>query len=266
MDAITAKFLANAKAYSKQREFESAQQDPKKDPKKAEAIKSALAMNIKKIAAGSGSRERNFPLVESSPSAEEASDQDDEDKDEDQEDDVCIKKDLRRADKDAQERNAVRQRQFRERQEREEYIEMDRVSSSQEIALMPEGEGEHESAPKAEQQRQQLQQQSSASASAQHRRLLRFIPRQSQAHQHRKILKDRLSGVRKPALNRLAKMAGISRVSSDVYPALRAVLEEYVNNVAKTSVSYMDHCKRKTLNLMDVIQGIRSAGFGSLYY
>ncbi len=85
---------------------------------------------------------------------------------------------------------------------------------------------------------------------------------------HRKVLRDNVQGITKPALKRLARRAGVKRLSGLIYEESRGVLKEFLTNLLLNAILYTEHAKRKTVTAMDVVyalkrQGRTLYGFGS---
>ena len=87
------------------------------------------------------------------------------------------------------------------------------------------------------------------------------------AKRHRKILRDNIQGITKPAIRRLARRGGVKRISGLIYEETRGVLKVFLENVIRDAVTYTEHAKRKTVTAMDVVyalkrQGLTLYGFG----
>ena len=80
------------------------------------------------------------------------------------------------------------------------------------------------------------------------------------AKRHRKVLRDNLEGITKPAIRRLARRGGVKRVSGLIYDETSRVLKGFVENVIHDSVTYMEHARRKTVTAMDVIYALKRQG------
>ena len=85
---------------------------------------------------------------------------------------------------------------------------------------------------------------------------------------HRKILRDNIQGITKPAIRRLARRGGVKRISGLIYEETRNVLKAFLESVVRDAVTYTEHARRKTVTAMDVIfalkrQGKTLYGFGS---
>uniref|UniRef100_A0A095A1F6 Histone H4 n=1 Tax=Schistosoma haematobium TaxID=6185 RepID=A0A095A1F6_SCHHA len=73
------------------------------------------------------------------------------------------------------------------------------------------------------------------------------------AKRHRKVLRDNIQGITKPAIRRLARRGGVKRISGLIYEETRGVLKVFLENVIRDAVTYTEHAKRKTVTAMDVI-------------
>ncbi|PNH02976.1 Histone H2B.3 [Tetrabaena socialis] len=72
------------------------------------------------------------------------------------------------------------------------------------------------------------------------------------AKRHRKVLRDNIQGITKPAIRRLARRGGVKRISGLIYEETRTVLKTFLENVIRDSVTYTEHARRKTVTAMDV--------------
>lgn len=77
---------------------------------------------------------------------------------------------------------------------------------------------------------------------------------------HRKVLRDNIQGITKPAIRRLARRGGVKRISAAIYPEIRSVLKTFLENVIRDSVTYTEHAKRKTVTAMDVVYALKRQG------
>ncbi|KAK7230996.1 histone H4-like kinetochore protein [Aureococcus anophagefferens] len=73
------------------------------------------------------------------------------------------------------------------------------------------------------------------------------------AKRHRKVLRDNIQGITKPAIRRLARRGGVKRISGLIYEETRGVLKVFLENVIRDSVTYTEHARRKTVTAMDVV-------------
>ncbi len=88
------------------------------------------------------------------------------------------------------------------------------------------------------------------------------------AKRHRKVLRDNIQGITKPAIRRLARRGGVKRISGLIYEEIRGVLKVFLVHILHDSTTYTEHAKRKTVTAMDVVyalkrQGRTLYGFGS---
>jgi len=72
------------------------------------------------------------------------------------------------------------------------------------------------------------------------------------------ILKDNIQGITSSAIKRLAKQAGVSRVSSLVYEEARGLLKEELTNVLGKSITLTEHLKKRTVDSRSVCASIPS--------
>ncbi|CAH3162111.1 unnamed protein product [Porites evermanni] len=77
------------------------------------------------------------------------------------------------------------------------------------------------------------------------------------AKRHRKILRDNIQGITKPAIRRLARRGGVKRISGLIYEETRGVLKVFLENVIRDAVTYTEHAKRKTVTAMDVVYALK---------
>lgn len=81
-----------------------------------------------------------------------------------------------------------------------------------------------------------------------------------------------VKGITKPAIRRLARRAGIKRISGLVYDEIRyeksdvggekpaGVLSDFMRKVIHDAVQYTDHAHRKTVTSMDVVHALKRQG------
>jgi histone H4 len=93
------------------------------------------------------------------------------------------------------------------------------------------------------------------------------------AKRHRKVLRDNIQGITKPAIRRLARRGsfrfrillsfvyklkfsifllsgGVKRISNLIYEETRGVLKVFLENVIRDAVTYTEHARRKTVTSM----------------
>jgi histone H4 len=88
------------------------------------------------------------------------------------------------------------------------------------------------------------------------------------AKRHKRVLRENIQGVTKPAIRRLARRGGVKRISGLIYEETRGVLKLFLTNVIRDAISYTEYARRKTVTAMDVVyalkrQGRTIYGFGS---
>ncbi|VVC41935.1 Histone-fold,Histone H4, conserved site,Histone H4 [Cinara cedri] len=74
------------------------------------------------------------------------------------------------------------------------------------------------------------------------------------AKRHRKVLRDNIQGITKPAIRRVKRISGL------IYEETRGVLKVFLENVIRDAVTYTEHAKRKTVTAMDVVYALKRQG------
>ena len=77
------------------------------------------------------------------------------------------------------------------------------------------------------------------------------------AKRHRKVLRDDIQGITKPAIRRLARRGGVKRISGLIYEETWGVLKVFLDNVIHDSVTYTEHARRKTVTTMYVVYALK---------
>ncbi len=80
------------------------------------------------------------------------------------------------------------------------------------------------------------------------------------ARRHRRILRDNIQGITKPAIRRLARRGGVKRISGLIYEETRGVLMAFIENLARDAVTYTMHARRKTVTALDVVYALKRSG------
>jgi len=80
------------------------------------------------------------------------------------------------------------------------------------------------------------------------------------AKRHRKVLRDYIQGITKPAIRRLARRGGVKRISGLIYEETRTVLRHFLENIIRDAVTYTEHAKRKTVTALDVVYALKRQG------
>ena len=80
------------------------------------------------------------------------------------------------------------------------------------------------------------------------------------AKRHRKILRDNIQGITKPAIRRLARRGGVKRISGLFYEETRGVLKVFLETTIRDAIAYCEHAKRKTVSALDVVYALKLQG------
>ncbi len=80
------------------------------------------------------------------------------------------------------------------------------------------------------------------------------------AKRHRKMLRDNILGVTRPAVRRLARRGGVKRLSEHAFEEARQHLKAFITQIVKDSVTYCEHGRRKTVSASDVVYALRRKG------
>ncbi|KAF5140464.1 histone h4 [Vairimorpha ceranae] len=85
------------------------------------------------------------------------------------------------------------------------------------------------------------------------------------AKKHRKIASNEES-ISKPAIRRLARRAGVSRVGSGCFNEIRVAAKSYMTGIISYSFVYANHAKRKTITCSDVLYSLKKMGVKYMGY
>jgi histone H4 len=85
---------------------------------------------------------------------------------------------------------------------------------------------------------------------------------------HPRIIRDNAMGISRSSIRRLARRAGVVRMSALVYDQTRAVLKVFLEKLVQDAVAYTQDANRKTVTTTDVLyvlkrQGRTLYGFGN---
>ncbi|XP_038644681.1 histone H4-like [Scyliorhinus canicula] len=86
------------------------------------------------------------------------------------------------------------------------------------------------------------------------------------AKRHRKVLRDVIQGISKPAIRRLARRGGVKRISGLIYEETRKVLVVFLENVIRDAIICTEHAKRTTITAMDVVYALKRQARGLYGY
>lgn len=64
---------------------------------------------------------------------------------------------------------------------------------------------------------------------------------------HRKVLRDNIGGLSKPAFMRLLKRGGVKRVSGLVYEEMRQISKMFLEDLLRDVVTFTEHARHKTV-------------------
>ena len=74
---------------------------------------------------------------------------------------------------------------------------------------------------------------------------------------HKKVFRDNDRGITKPAIRRLARRAGVKRLSGHIYDDTRRCLKDFLGNIIGDAVAYTEHARRKTVTAEDICNALR---------
>jgi histone H4 len=80
------------------------------------------------------------------------------------------------------------------------------------------------------------------------------------AKRHRFILRNNIEGISRSSIRKLARRAGVVRMSALAYHESRAVLSVFVRHLVRDAVVYSEHANRKTVTKMDVLYALKRQG------
>lgn len=80
------------------------------------------------------------------------------------------------------------------------------------------------------------------------------------AKRHRKILRDNIQGITKPAIRRLARRGGVKRISAQIYDEIRVALRARLEQTIRDCVTYTEYRKAKTVTVNDVLHSLNRLG------
>ena len=86
------------------------------------------------------------------------------------------------------------------------------------------------------------------------------VGQQGGAKRHRKVLRENIQGITKPAIRRLARRGGVKRVSELLFEEIRGVLKVFLENIIRDAVTYTEHARRKTVSVTDIIYALKRQG------
>jgi histone H4 len=81
-----------------------------------------------------------------------------------------------------------------------------------------------------------------------------------QSKPKKKILRDNIRGITKPAIRRLARRGGVKRISGIMYEEVRGILRNFVEGVVRDAIAYTEHSRRSTVRALDVVHALKKRG------
>jgi histone H4 len=73
--------------------------------------------------------------------------------------------------------------------------------------------------------------------------------------------KQNILEITNPDIRRLARKAGVMRISKDIYHKSKTLIKDDVTNILKDAIVYTENSKRKTISTMDIVYTLRRKGF-----
>ena len=80
------------------------------------------------------------------------------------------------------------------------------------------------------------------------------------AKRHRKVLRDNIQGITKPAIRRLARRGGVKRISGLSYEPIRSALMVFLKTHVHDAVTYAENARRKSVSAMHVVYALKRQG------
>ncbi|KAJ1384180.1 histone-fold-containing protein [Ochromonadaceae sp. CCMP2298] len=76
-----------------------------------------------------------------------------------------------------------------------------------------------------------------------------------------KVLRDNMyTAMTKPAIRRLARRGGVTRMSGLIYEETRGVIKVFLEIVIRDAVSFCEHDRRYTISSMDIVRALKRQG------
>jgi len=79
----------------------------------------------------------------------------------------------------------------------------------------------------------------------------------STAKRHQGMQISPLAGIRSPAIKRLARKAGVKRISSTIYRRVRDDLSSMLNDILVVAIEYPKMRKQKTITAVDIVHALQ---------
>ncbi|PYH96288.1 histone H4.2 [Aspergillus ellipticus CBS 707.79] len=90
----------------------------------------------------------------------------------------------------------------------------------------------------------------------------RFLPPKKR---YRKLLRNNIDGITRPALRRLARRGGVVRIKKDVYAEVRRVIKDHMTDIMRHVINILDSAttprhERKVVTNRDVVFALNRMG------
>jgi len=76
----------------------------------------------------------------------------------------------------------------------------------------------------------------------------------------KKVLRDNVRGITKGSVRRLARRAGVKRISGLLYEEVRGVLKTFVEGVVRDATAYTEYAKKRTVTSGAVVAALKKRG------
>ncbi|CAB4395647.1 histone-fold-containing protein [Rhizophagus irregularis] len=80
------------------------------------------------------------------------------------------------------------------------------------------------------------------------------------AMRHRKLLRENIKAITRPAIRRMARRGGVKRISGEIYEIARTCIKDFVTDVLKDCVSYVEYERKKTVGVMEMLLALKRQG------
>ena len=80
------------------------------------------------------------------------------------------------------------------------------------------------------------------------------------AAKHRRVLRDNIQGITKPAIARVCQRAGVKRISALVYQEFRGVMKAYMEDLLHSVITITEHDRRRTVKDTDLEAALQIKG------
>ncbi|KAF6986389.1 hypothetical protein CFC21_004153 [Triticum aestivum] len=80
------------------------------------------------------------------------------------------------------------------------------------------------------------------------------------AERHWKVLFDKIQGITKPTIQRIAERGGLKHISVLIYLENHGVLKIFLEKVRRETITYTDHARSKTDTAMEVLYTLKHRG------